>query len=94
MQPLNIAQQANDGESAVSETHAAAVAAIAKSARLTLDELQRDMRLLETIIQQTQSLAVSTTTLRDAASQAEVAEATKLALAVAEARKVALAAQT
>ena len=94
MQPLNMAEQANDGEVAVSETHAAAVAAIAKSARLTLDELQRDMRLLETIIQQTQSLAVGTTTLRDAASQADVAEATKLALAVAEARKVALAAQS
>lgn len=94
MQPLNIAQQANDGEAAVSESHAAAVSAIAKSARLTLDELQRDMRLLETIIQQTQSVTVGTTTLRDAASQAEVAEATKLALAVAEARKVALAAQS
>ena len=94
MQPLDIAQQANDAEAAVSETHAAAVAAIAKSVRLALDELQRDMRLLETIIQETQSLAVGTTTLRDAVTQAEVAEATKLALALAETRKAALAAQS
>ncbi len=93
MQPLNIAQQANDAEAGVSATHAADVAAIGKSVRVTLDELQRDMRLLETIIQQTQSLTIGSTTLTDAATAVEVAEETKRNLALKKALAIANDAQ-